>query len=284
ARPGAGDRLRRRADRVGRPGQGAPYGGRSRWPRGGGRRRREPRRSAEVTRRGRAAQEALEPGSLAQSRRPSRMDERSARAAALEDSALPHELSITIQPQRSRAVRATIVQDTVTSMQIDVRHLVVYFPDDRQHSEAANFLVPPGVHPGLTWRWSLNAYDGGHYRQRRANLLSSSSPGHPRIATGVDDDESRPDRRDFEGLEPDQERDGNDRQHDLRQHHRRTVEGRQGRASGLRKLPDPPPQLAKGAQSQDWIERRRAPEAGPLLQGRKAAARARQRLKAPRAV
>jgi len=34
-------------------------------------------------------------------------------------------------------------------MRIDVRDLVVHFPDDRQHSEAANFLVPPGVHPGL---------------------------------------------------------------------------------------------------------------------------------------
>src|SRR5215467_7370593 len=111
------------------------------------------------------------------------------------------------------------------------------------------FLVPAGSPPGLTWQWRLNAYDGGHYCVQRANLLRRSSPGHPRIATGVDVDESR-----------------------------------QGRASGLRKFPDPPPQLSKGPQSQDRIERGRPPEAGAVLQGRKATARARQRLRRLQAV
>src|SRR5262245_19853403 len=102
----------------------------------------------------------------------------------------------------------------------------------------AKFLVPTWGLPDVTWQRRLNAYDGGHYCVQRANLLPRSSSGHPRIATGVDDDESRPDRRCFKGLEPDQEGDGNNRQHDLRQHHRRVVEGRQGRASRLRELPD----------------------------------------------
>src|SRR5262249_454217 len=63
------------------------------------------------------------------------------------------------------------------------------------------------------------------------------------------------------------------------QHHRRVVEGRQGRAARLRELPDPSPEFAERAQSQDRVERRRAPEAGAVLQGRKATARARQRLR-----
>src|SRR2546426_2014404 len=112
----------------------------------------------------------------------------------------------------------------------------------------------------------------------------SSSPGRPGISTGVDDDQSRPDRRGFEDLEPDQERDRNNRQHDLRQHHGRAVEGRQGRAAGLRELPDSSPELSEGSESQDRVERGRPAEASAVLQGREATARARQRLRPLKAV
>src|SRR5256885_9422338 len=107
----------------------------------------------------------------------------------------------------------------------------------------------------------------------------SSSPGHPGISTGVDDDQSRPDRRGFEDLEPDQEGDGNDRQHDLRQYYRRTVEGRQGRAQGFWELQDPSPELSEGPQSRNRVERGRSAKTCAVLQGRQATARARQRLR-----
>src|SRR6266508_5826819 len=112
----------------------------------------------------------------------------------------------------------------------------------------------------------------------------SSSPGRPGISTGVDDDQSRPDRRDFEDLELDQERDRNNRQHDLRQHHGCAVKGRQGRTSGLRELQDPSPELTEGSESEDRIERRCPAKASAVLQGRKATARARQRLRLLKAV
>src|SRR5262249_26545924 len=226
----------------------------------------------------RPAPQALDHGSPAQPARPPRVDGRVA-PDAHEDAALPDGLRITIRRDRSSDLRDTSTQDIVEYREISSRQCVISVPDGRQHSVTMKFLVPAGSTPGLTWQWSLNAWDGGHYCVQRANLLRRSSPGHPRIATGVDDDESRPDRRGFEDLELDQEGDGNDRQYDLRQHHRRVVEGGQGRASGLRELPDPPPQLSKGPQSQDRIERRRPPETGAVLQGRKATARARQRLR-----
>src|SRR2546425_1057252 len=100
----------------------------------------------------------------------------------------------------------------------------------------------------------------------------SLSPGHPGISTGVNDDQSRPDRRGFEDLEPDQEGDRNNRQHDLRQHHRRAVEGRQGRAAGLRELPDSSPELSEGSESQNRVARGRSADARAVLQGRDATA------------
>src|SRR5262245_17397219 len=203
---------------------------------------------------------------------------------AHEDAALPDGLRVTIRRERSTSIPDIQAQHIVEYHQISLSECASSVPDGCQHSVTMKFLVPAGSTPGLTWQWSLNAYDGGHYCVQRANLLPRSSPGHPRIATGVDDDESRPDRRGFEDLEPDQEGDGNNRQHDLRQHHRRVVEGRQGRAARLRELPDPSPEFAERAQSQDRVERRRAPEAGAVLQGRKATARARQRLRLLQAV
>src|SRR3990172_8585405 len=97
--------------------------------------------------------------------------------------------------------------------------------------------------------------------------------------TGVDDDQSRPDRRSLEGLESDEERDGDDRQHGLRQHHRCVVEGRQGRAAGFWELPDPASELAEGAGPENRVRRGRAAKAGAVLQGRKAPPRARQRVR-----
>src|SRR5262249_37386580 len=201
-----------------------------------------------------------------------------------EDAALPDGLRVTIPPERSSSLQDIHAQNHVEYHQIQPCAWAVSVPDGRQHSVTMKFLVPAGGIPEVTWQWPLNAYDGGHYCVQRANLLPRSSPGHPRIATGVDDDERRPDRRGFEDLEPDQEGDGNNRQRDLRQHHRRVVEGRQGRAARLRELPDPSPEFAERAQSKDRVERRRAPEAGAVLQGRKATARARQRLRLLQAV
>src|SRR5262245_26424877 len=159
-------------------------------------------------------------------------------SVAHEDAALPDGLRVTIRRERSSSLPDIQAQSIVEYHQMKPLSWTVSVPDGRQHSVTMKLLVPAWSIPGLTWQWPLNAYDGGHYCVQRANLLPRSSPGHPRIATGVDDDESRPDRRGFEDLEPDQEGDGNDRQHDLRQHHRRVVEGRQGRASRLRELPD----------------------------------------------
>src|SRR5207245_11636795 len=168
ARSGAGPPLCGRAHRVGRPGERPRNDRRPRRSGGSCRRRGDVGRLAEVSERRRTAQEDLDHGPPAQPARSPGLDERRARIVAPEDPALPDGLRITIQPKCSSVVTKTFPQSRVRSAKRGTRELVVSAPDERQHSEAAKFLVPAGKRPGVTWRWSLNAYDGGHYRERHA--------------------------------------------------------------------------------------------------------------------